>query len=137
MPFTEIKKYANRRLYDTAASSYITLQDVAHLIQNGHQVKISDAKTGEDLTSATLLQIMSEIHSEGTRILSPSALSLLIAYDKDETRMALSAYIDEALNRFDDQHDKLVTTDHQQQQMMEEMRSALKQLTTAFAKWDR
>ncbi|MGC6516853.1 MAG: polyhydroxyalkanoate synthesis regulator DNA-binding domain-containing protein [Candidatus Puniceispirillaceae bacterium] len=137
MPVTEIKKYANRRLYDTAASSYITLQDVAHLIQKGRKVKISDAKTGEDLTSATLLQIMTEIHNEGTRILSPTALSLLIAYDKDETRMALSAYIDEALSRFDEEHDSLINTDHQNQKAIEEIRSALRQLTTAFAKWDR
>ena len=55
-----IKKYGNRRLYDTSASRYINLEDIASLIRNGTEVKVVDAKTGEDLTRVTLTQIIVE-----------------------------------------------------------------------------
>jgi polyhydroxyalkanoate synthesis repressor PhaR len=60
MTSTIIKKYGNRRLYDTAASRYINLDDIATLIREGKDVKVIDAKTGQDLTRVTLTQIITE-----------------------------------------------------------------------------
>jgi polyhydroxyalkanoate synthesis repressor PhaR len=60
MDATIIKKYGNRRLYDTAASRYINLEDIATLIREGKDVKVIDAKTGQDLTRVTLTQIITE-----------------------------------------------------------------------------
>ena len=56
----EIRKYSNRRLYDTSASSYVTLNDVAELIRHGAEIRVVDAKTGEDLTRSVMLQIICE-----------------------------------------------------------------------------
>jgi len=55
-----IKKYANRRLYDTSSSSYINLEDIAAMVRNGKDVQVMDARTGEDLTRVTLTQIIVE-----------------------------------------------------------------------------
>jgi len=55
-----IKKYGNRRMYDTSASRYVNLEDLAGMIRDGKEVKVVDAKTGEDLTRLTLSQIISE-----------------------------------------------------------------------------
>jgi polyhydroxyalkanoate synthesis repressor PhaR len=60
MSATIIKKYGNRRLYDTASSKYINLDDIAALIREGKDVKVVDAKTGQDLTRVTLTQIITE-----------------------------------------------------------------------------
>ena len=60
MPSIVIKKYGNRRLYDTAASRYLNLEDIASLIRQGKDVKVVDAKTGRDLTRVTLTQIITE-----------------------------------------------------------------------------
>ena len=60
MPSIVIKKYGNRRLYDTAASRYLNLEDIAALIREGRDVKVVDAKTGQDLTRVTLTQIITE-----------------------------------------------------------------------------
>lgn len=66
-----IKKYGNRRLYDTSASRYINLDDIARLVRNGKNVQVVDAKTGEDLTRVTLTQIIMEDAKE-----QPSGLPL-------------------------------------------------------------
>ena len=55
-----IKKYGNRRLYDTSTSRYINLEELSDLVRNGNEVKVVDAKTGEDLTRLTLMQIIVE-----------------------------------------------------------------------------
>lgn len=60
MPSIVIKKYGNRRLYDTAASRYLNLEEIAALIRQGNEVKVVDAKTGQDLTRVTLTQIITE-----------------------------------------------------------------------------
>ena len=53
-----IKKYANRKLYDTRTSSYVTLEDLARLVRDGHEIKVVDRQTGQDLTQVTLSQIV-------------------------------------------------------------------------------
>ena len=60
MPAVVVKKYGNRRLYDTSDSRYVNLEDIAALIREGREVKVIDAKTGEDLTRVTLTQIITE-----------------------------------------------------------------------------
>jgi len=60
MPSIVIKKYGNRRLYDTTGSRYLNLEDIAALIRQGNEVKVVDAKTGQDLTRVTLTQIITE-----------------------------------------------------------------------------
>jgi len=55
-----IKKYGNRRLYDTSASRYVNLDEIAEMVRNGKDVQVIDAKTGEDLTRATLMQVIAE-----------------------------------------------------------------------------
>ena len=77
-----IRKYGNRRLYDASASRYVNLEDLAKLIREGEQIKVAEARTGEDLTQATLLQIISEVHGGGMSL--PSGfLHRLIRYGGD------------------------------------------------------
>ncbi|RUS68340.1 hypothetical protein CUZ56_00830 [Saezia sanguinis] len=75
-----IKKYANRRLYDTQTGSHLTLSDIRHLVAEDAQFQIVDAKTGEDLTRSVLLQIIKEAESEGNPILSDDSLRAIIRF---------------------------------------------------------
>lgn len=75
-----IKKYSNRRLYDTRASAYISLADVKEMVLNHEAFRIVDFKTGEDLTRCTLLQIILDEESGSTPMLSSNALSHLIRF---------------------------------------------------------
>ncbi|HEY0333685.1 MAG TPA: polyhydroxyalkanoate synthesis repressor PhaR, partial [Stenotrophomonas sp.] len=73
-----IKKYPNRRLYDTEISSYITIEDVRQLIIDGEDFEVRDAKSGEDLTRSVLLQIIADRESDGEPMLSTQLLSQII-----------------------------------------------------------
>ena len=73
-----IKKYPNRRLYDTSASAYVTLSEIKQLVIAQKQVKVLDAKTGEDLTRSILLQIILEEEAAGTPMFSEAVLAHLI-----------------------------------------------------------
>ncbi|MBL8307201.1 MAG: polyhydroxyalkanoate synthesis repressor PhaR [Rubrivivax sp.] len=75
-----LKKYPNRRLYDTRTSSYITLVDVKQMVLAGEDFEVRDAKTGEDLTRSILLQIILEEESGGVPMFSTQALSQLIRF---------------------------------------------------------
>src|SRR6266404_2180022 len=75
-----IKKYPNRRLYDTQTSSYITLTDVKQLVLDNEDFAVIDAKSDEDLTRSILLQIILEEESNGTPMFSSGALSQIIRY---------------------------------------------------------
>lgn len=77
-----IKKYSNRRLYDTSASRYVNLEDIAALIRAGERVEVRDAATGDDLTRAVLLQVVLEV--EGARdLFPPGLLHRVIRYGAD------------------------------------------------------
>ena len=78
-----IKKYPNRRLYDTEISSYITVEDVRQLIVDGEDFEVRDAKTGEDLTRSILLQIIAEHEQDGQPVLSTQLLSQIIRFYGD------------------------------------------------------
>lgn len=73
----QIKKYSNRRLYNTAASRYLNLEELAALIRDGEQISVTDATTGEDLTRAVLLQIILEVQ-KGEALFPPGLLHRVI-----------------------------------------------------------
>ncbi|HSQ72517.1 MAG TPA: polyhydroxyalkanoate synthesis repressor PhaR, partial [Rubrivivax sp.] len=75
-----LKKYPNRRLYDTQNSSYITLADVKQMVLAGEDFEVRDAKTGEDLTRSILLQIILEEESGGLPMFSAQTLSQIIRF---------------------------------------------------------
>ena len=75
-----IKKYPNRRLYDTSTSTYVTLAEVKQLVMNGESVAVRDAKNGEDLTRSILLQIILEEESGGGPMFSAESLSNIIRF---------------------------------------------------------
>ncbi len=98
-----IKKYPNRRLYDTAISSYITLVDVKTLVLDAVDFRVVDAKTQEDLTRGILLQIISEEEEGGEPIFSSELLARVIrSYGGSEQDM-LSSYLEKSLELWSDQ----------------------------------
>ena len=79
-PVRTLKKYPNRRLYDTRTSSYITLADVKQMVLGGEDFEVRDAKTGDDLTRSILLQIILEEESGGVPMFSTATLSQIIRF---------------------------------------------------------
>ena len=83
-----IRKYVNRRLYDTSQSRYVNLEDLRRLIIGGAEIKVIEQATGEDITTTVLLQIIEDAQRSGTKLLQPEFLSRLIrlsATDNDPT----------------------------------------------------
>ena len=95
-----IKKYPNRRLYDTEISSYITIEDVRQLIVDGETLEVRDAKTGEDLTRQVLLQIITEHEQEGQPMLSTQLLSQLIRFYGDSLQGFMGNYLERSMQVF-------------------------------------
>src|ERR1700722_16767433 len=75
-----IRKYSNRRLYDTAGSRHVTLDDLRQLIVSGEKIKVIDDKSGEDLTRSVLLQIISEQEQSGSPVLGAELLEMIIRF---------------------------------------------------------
>ena len=98
-----IKKYPNRRLYDTEISSYITLEDVRQLICDGESFEVIDAKTGEDLTRTVLLQIIAEQEQDGEPVLSTQLLSQIIRFYGDSLQGFMGNYLERSMQLFLDQ----------------------------------
>jgi polyhydroxyalkanoate synthesis repressor PhaR len=96
---TLIKKYGNRRLYDTADSRYITLEELAGIIQSGSEVRVVDAKSGADLTQATLTQIIIESR-DAARMLPVPLLTQLIRLGDDALAEFLGRYLSSALEMY-------------------------------------
>ena len=94
-----IKKYGNRRLYDTAASHYITLEELAAIVKGGDEVRVVDAKTGEDLTTATLAQIIVEGRG-AARLLPLPLLVQLIRMGDDALAEFFGQYVTWALEAY-------------------------------------
>jgi polyhydroxyalkanoate synthesis repressor PhaR len=98
-----IKKYPNRRLYDTEISSYITIEDVRQLIVDGEDFEVRDAKSGEDLTRQVLLQIIAEHESDGEPVLSTQLLSQIIRFYGDSLQGFMGNYLERSMQIFLDQ----------------------------------
>lgn len=98
-----IKKYPNRRLYDTEISSYITLEDVRQLICDGENFQVIDAKTGEDLTRTVLLQIIAEHEEKGQPIFSTELLTQIIRFYGDALQGFMGNYLERSMQLFLDQ----------------------------------
>lgn len=101
-----IKKYPNRRLYDTEISSYITIEDVRQLIVDGETFEVRDAKSGEDLTRQVLLQIISEREADGQPILSTQLLSQIIRFYGDSLQGFMGSYLERSMQMFLEQQDQ-------------------------------
>ena len=102
-----IKKYANRRLYDTAHSVYVTLVDLANMAREGREFIVQDAKTGEDLTRQVLAQIVLESESSGESLLPLSFLRQIAGLYGDALRMAVPSYLDLSMNMFRDHQEAI------------------------------
>lgn len=95
-----IKKYPNRRLYDTAASSYITLADVKQLVLEHLEFQVLDAKTNEDLTRSILLQIILEEESCGSPMFTSSMLSEIIRFYGHAMQGMMGSYLEKNIKTF-------------------------------------
>ncbi len=102
-----IKKYANRRLYDAVASRHVTLEDLKKLIVEGHQIKVVDDKSGEDLTRQILLQIISDQEQFGQPLLSTPTLEALIRFYGDAMQGFMGRYLEHSVSSFVQQQQKM------------------------------
>lgn len=101
---TVIKKYANRRLYNTGTSTYVTLEDLAKMVKKGEEFLVQDAKTGEDITHSVLTQIIFEQESKtGNTLLPISFLRQLISYYGDQMQMVVPTFLEHSMQAFTDQ----------------------------------
>lgn len=95
-----IKKYSNRRLYNTEISNYITLNDVCDMVKRNEDFIVVDAKTGEDLTHVTLTQIIAEQESKGFNMLPINFLRQIITLYDDGMRAVIPHYLEETMRAF-------------------------------------
>ncbi len=95
-----LKKYPNRRLYDTRTSSYITLAEVKHMVLDAEPFEVRDAKTGDDLTRSILLQIILEEETGGVPIFSTQMLAQLIRFYGHAMQGVMGAYLEKNLQTF-------------------------------------
>ncbi len=98
-----IKKYPNRRLYDTAISSYITLEDVKQLVLERADFHVIDARTNTDITRGILLQIISEQEEQGNPIFTAEVLAHIIRFYGDTLQGMMGNYLEKSLQAFVDQ----------------------------------
>ncbi len=101
-----IKKYANRRLYDTSTSAYVTLEHLSGLVRDGKEFVVQDAKTGADLTRAVLAQIIFEQENQKDGVLPVSFLRQLIQFYGDSFQSMLPAYLELSMKGFTAQQEK-------------------------------
>ncbi len=95
-----VKKYANRRLYNTETSSYITLETLAGMIRAGRDFVVYDAKTGEDITRGVLTQIIVEEEAKGSALLPTAFLRQLIGFYGDSLQGVVPRYLEQAMSSF-------------------------------------
>jgi len=101
-----IKKYANRRLYNTDTSTYVTLEDLAEMVRAERDFVVYDAKTGEDLTHAVLTQIIVEQESRGTNLLPIGFLRQLIRFYGDSMQKLVPSYLEFSLDSLTKQQEQ-------------------------------
>jgi polyhydroxyalkanoate synthesis repressor PhaR len=121
-PPVVVKKYANRRLYDTRSSSYITLDNLAEMVRQGRDFVVYDAKTGEDITRGVLTQIIVEEEGKGRSLLPTAFLRQLIGFYGDQMQSLVPKYLEQAMAAFA----------QQQVQMRAAMQKTMGSVTTLF-----
>jgi polyhydroxyalkanoate synthesis repressor PhaR len=104
---TTIKKYANRRLYNTGTSTYVTLDDLAGMVRSGEDFRVVDAKSGDDITRSVLTQIIFEQESKGTNLLPITFLRQLIRFYGDSIQNLIPTYLDFSINSLVKEQEKL------------------------------
>ncbi len=110
LPPIVVKKYANRRLYNTETSSYVTLDDLAAMVRDGRDFVVYDAKSGEDLTRSVLTQIIVEQEGKGQSMLPTSVLRQLIGLYGDNLQSLVPRYLEAAMASFTQQQDQMRDT---------------------------
>jgi polyhydroxyalkanoate synthesis repressor PhaR len=104
---TTIKKYANRRLYNTGTSAYVTLEDLSHMVKRGEDFLVQDAKTGEDITRSVLAQIIFEQESKvGQSMLPITFLRQLIRFYGDSMQMLVPSYLEFSIDKLTSEQQK-------------------------------
>ncbi|HTI79523.1 MAG TPA: polyhydroxyalkanoate synthesis repressor PhaR [Acetobacteraceae bacterium] len=102
-----VKKYANRRLYNTESSSYITLDNLAEMVRQGRDFVVYDAKTGEDITRSVLTQIIVEEEGKGRALLPTAFLRQLIGFYGDQMQSLVPRFLEQAMGAFAQQQDQV------------------------------
>jgi polyhydroxyalkanoate synthesis repressor PhaR len=102
-----VKKYANRRLYNTATSSYVTLDELSQMVRKGEEFVVFDAKTGEDITRSVLTQIILEEDSKGRNLLPIGFLRHLIGFYDDSLQSFLPRYLELSMENFARHQDQM------------------------------
>ena len=102
-----IKKYPNRRLYDTEVSRYVTLEDVRALVLQKIPFQVRDARSEEDITRSILLQIIMEREADGEPIFSTQVLEKIIRFYGDSLQGAMTTYLEQTLNLFIEQQARM------------------------------
>lgn len=102
-----IKKYPNRRLYDTEISSYITLEDVRQLIVDGEAFVVRDARSGNDITRSVLMQIIAEHEEHGQPIFTTELLTQVIRFRGDSMQGHLGSFLERSLQFFLEQQQQI------------------------------
>lgn len=102
-----IKKYANRRLYNTGTSTYVTLEDLAEMVRRGEDFTVNDAKSGDDITHSVLTQIIFEQEAKtGNTLLPVSFLRQLISFYGDQMQMVVPSYLEHSMSALTDQQEQ-------------------------------
>ena len=103
-----IKKYANRRLYNTGTSTYVTLEDLAEMVKKGEEFTVQDAKSGDDITHPVLTQIIFELENkEGQNMLPIPFLRQLIAFYGDQMQMIVPSFLEQSMLAFSKEQERL------------------------------
>jgi polyhydroxyalkanoate synthesis repressor PhaR len=122
VPPVVVKKYANRRLYNTESSSYITLENLAEMVRAGRDFVVYDAKTGDDITRGVLTQIIVEEEGKGHNLLPTNFLRQLIGFYGGAMQGVVPGYLDQAMKAF---------TQHQEQ-MQAAMKRTVGSMSSLF-----
>jgi polyhydroxyalkanoate synthesis repressor PhaR len=109
-PVVVVKKYANRRLYNTETSSYITLDNLADMVRQGRDFVVYDAKTGEDITRSVLTQIIVEEEGKGRALLPTAFLRQLIGFYGDQMQSLVPRFLEQAMGAFAQQQEQVRAT---------------------------
>ena len=128
-PLRIIKKYPNRRLYDTTTSSYVTLTEIKQLVMQGQTFVVRDAKTGEDLTRNLLLQIILEEESAGAPMFTEAVLANIIRFYGHAMQGHMGAYLESNLQSLMLMQSKM---GHQSNNIVSQMQEQMQKQTAQF-----